>query len=42
MLALFEPEANLAYAPWMDSSRKTNAQDCAKPVVVDQGNLRCR
>jgi hypothetical protein len=25
-----------------DSARKISDQDCSKPVVLDQGNLRCR
>jgi hypothetical protein len=32
----------LAYAPRMDSARKISDQDCSKPLVLDQGNLRCR
>ena len=26
----------------MAEDRKINEQDCAKPVVLDQGNLRCK
>jgi len=27
--------------PPMDPSRKVSEQDCSRPVVPDQGNLRC-
>lgn len=27
--------------PPMDSARKVSEQDCSRPVVPDQGNLRC-
>jgi len=43
--AYYDPylvETDPAYAPRMDSSRKIDDQDCTKPVVLDQGNLRCR
>jgi hypothetical protein len=31
-----------AAAPKMDAKRKVAEQDCSKPIVLDQGNLRCK
>jgi hypothetical protein len=28
--------------PALDPNRKISEQDCSKPVVLDEGNLRCK
>ena len=37
-----KPSTARATPPPMATNRKVNEQDCSKPVVLDQGNLRCR
>jgi hypothetical protein len=34
--------ARASVLPPLDEKRKIEAQDCSKPVVLDQGNLRCK
>ena len=34
--------ARASVLPPLDENRKTTEQDCSKPVVLDQGNLRCK
>jgi hypothetical protein len=31
-----------ARVPPIDAQRKVNEQDCSQPVVLEQGNLRCK
>jgi hypothetical protein len=34
--------ARASVVPPLDSKRKIAEQDCSKPVVLDEGNLRCK
>jgi hypothetical protein len=34
--------ARAGLVPPLDSKRKIEEQDCSKPVVLDEGNLRCK
>jgi hypothetical protein len=34
--------ARASVLPPLDEKRKIAEQDCSKPVVLDQGNLRCK
>jgi hypothetical protein len=40
---MYDPyTAPSAYAPPMDAKRKIAEQDCSGPLIVDDGNLRCK
>ena len=34
--------ARASLTPPLDEKRKITEQDCSKPVVLDQGNVRCK